>query len=169
MGIVATLTDPALIAGVLAAGACFATVVTIASPLVASDRLGARLKEVAKRREELRKKSRAELNNPKGLQHKNASAFAKNMVDKLDLQKRLADDTLSDKLVRAGLRGQAAQTMFYFYRAALPIGFAVAALVYVMTVGGEMIGTQKLAIVVGALAAKAGIGTYIRTKLYFLV
>ena len=153
MGIVATLTDPALIAGVLAAGACFATVVTLASPLVASDRLGARLKEVAKRREELRKKSRAELNNPKGLQHKNASAFAKNMVDKLQLQKRLTDDTLSDKLVRAGLRGQAAQTMFYFYRAALPIGFAVAAFVYVMTLGGEMIGTQKLAIVVGALAA----------------
>jgi tight adherence protein C len=153
MGIVATLTDPALIAGVLAAGACFATVVTLASPLVASDRLGARLKEVAKRREELRKKSRAELNNPKGLQHKNASAFAKNMVDKLQLQKRLTDDTLSDKLVRAGLRGQAAQTMFYFYRAALPIGFAVAALVYVMTIGGDMAGTQKLAIVVGALAA----------------
>jgi len=154
MDIAKTLTDPALLAGALAAGACFATVVTLAGPLLAEDRLGSRLKEVAKRREELRKKSRAELNkNTTGLSHKSANQFAKGMVDKLDLQKRLADDTLTEKLIRAGLRGQAAQTMFYFYRAALPIGFGIAALLYVLIVGGHMPFNTRMLIVAGAIAA----------------
>ncbi len=152
--IVDTLTDPLLIAGVLAAGACFATIVTIAAPSLAEDKLGSRLKEVAKKREELRKRSRAELAKGAGsLQHKDANSFAKNLVNKLNLQKALADDTLAEKLVRAGLRGHAAQTMFYFYRAALPIGFALAALAYVFFLGQELSFQMKLVAVVGGLAA----------------
>ena len=152
MDIVKTLTDPALIAGTLAAGACFATVITLAGPLLSEDRLGSRLKEVAKRREELRKRSRAELNKAAGgLTHKSANQFAKGMVDKLDLQKRLADDSLAEKLVRAGLRGQAAQTMFYFYRAALPIGFGLAALFYSLVLGTHYSVQIRMAIVVGAI------------------
>src|SRR5689334_24776473 len=116
---IATLIDPTTIAGLLGAGACFATVVTVAGPMLAEDKLGTRLKEVAKRREELHKKSRAELAKGATLQHKNANQLAKSLVDKLQLQKALADDTLNEKLIRAGLRGHAAQTMFYFYRAAL--------------------------------------------------
>jgi tight adherence protein C len=153
MDLVELLTDPMTIAGVLAAGACFATVVTVAGPMLAEDKLGARLKEVAKKREELRKKSRADLaKGAGGLQHKNANQFAKRMVDRLQLQKALADDTLAEKLVRAGLRGNAAQTMFYFYRAALPFGFAALALFYVLTVGGDFTMQQKLLAVVGAFA-----------------
>ena len=86
MNIVETLTDPLLIAGVLAAGACFATIVTVAAPSLAADKLGSRLKEVAKKREELRKRSRAELAKGVGsLQHKDANSFAKSLVDKLNL------------------------------------------------------------------------------------
>jgi tight adherence protein C len=153
--IVKTLTDPALIAGVLAGGACFATVVTLASPMFSENRLGSRLKEVAKRREELRKRSRAELNKQgPGLVRPNANQFAKGMVDKLQLQKRLMDDSLGDKLIRAGLRGQASQTMFYFYRAALPIGFGIAALVYVLLMADRLEWPiqARLGAVVGAVA-----------------
>ncbi|MGD9967759.1 MAG: type II secretion system F family protein [Hyphomonadaceae bacterium] len=154
MDIVKTLTDPMLIAGVLAAGACFATVVTLAAPSLAEDKLGSRLKEVAKKREELRKRSRAELAKGAGsLQHKDAHSFAKNLVHRLNLQKALADDTLSEKLIRAGLRGNAAQTMFYFYRAALPIGFGLAALFYIMTFGAHLGLHMKLVAVVGGVAA----------------
>jgi tight adherence protein C len=154
MDIVKTLTDPLFIAGLLGAGACFATIVTIAAPSLAEDKLGSRLKEVAKKREELRKRSRAELAKGAGsLQHKDAHSFAKNLVQKLNLQKALADDTLSEKLVRAGLRGNAAQTMFYFYRAALPIAFCAAALAYVMFFGHALSLQMKLVAVVGALAA----------------
>jgi tight adherence protein C len=156
MNIAETLTDPLTIAGMLAAIACFATVMTLAAPMFAENQLGSRLKEVAKRREELRKKSRAELNKQgPGLMRPNANQFAKGMVDKLQLQTRLADDSLSEKLIRAGLRGHAAQTMFYFYRAALPIGFGIAALTYVLLMGDRMDWSAqiRLAVVVGAIAA----------------
>ncbi|HYD73280.1 MAG TPA: type II secretion system F family protein [Candidatus Binatia bacterium] len=154
MDIVDTLTDPINVAGALAAMACFATIVTLAAPSLAENKLGSRLKEVAKKREELRKKSRADLAKGVGsLQHKNANSFAKNLVDKLNLQKALADDTLTEKLVRAGLRGNAAQTMFYFYRAALPIGFGIAAIIYVLFFGAHHPMHLKLAIVVGGIAA----------------
>jgi tight adherence protein C len=152
--IVKTLTDPVNVAGALGAMACFATIVTLAAPSLAENKLGSRLKEVAKKREELRKKSRADLAKGVGtLQHKNANSFAKNLVDKLNLQKALADDTLTEKLVRAGLRGNAAQTMFYFYRAALPIAFGVAALIYVVFFGADISVQMKLAAVVGGVAA----------------
>jgi len=150
--IVETLTDPINVAGALAAVACFATIVTVAAPSLAENKLGSRLKEVAKKREELRKKSRADLARG-SLQHKNANSFAKNLVDKLNLQKALADDTLAEKLVRAGLRGHAAQTMFYFYRAALPIGFGLAGLAYILTFGADLTLQLKLAAVVGGVAA----------------
>jgi tight adherence protein C len=153
MDIVETLTDPLTIAGILAAGACFATVVTLASPMLAEDKLGARLKEVAKKREELRKKSRADLARGSGLQHKDANQFAKGLVQKLNLQKALEDDTLTEKLVRAGLRGNAAQTMFYFYRAALPIGFGLIALFYVLALAPHLELHIKLAAVVFSVAA----------------
>jgi tight adherence protein C len=154
MDIAKTLTDPLLIAGVLGAGACFATIVTLAAPSLAEDKLGSRLKEVAKKREELRKKSRAELAKGAGsLQHKDANSLAKSLVQKLNLQKALADDTLAEKLVRAGLRGNAAQTMFYFYRAALPIVFGLAALAYVIFFGEDLATQMKLVAVVGGVAA----------------
>jgi tight adherence protein C len=154
MDITKTLTDPANIAAALAAGACFATVITIAAPMLAEDRLGSRLKEVAKRREELRKKSRADLN--KGgaqLTYKDANNFARGLVSKLQLNKRLADDTLAEKLIRAGLRGNAAQTMFYFYRAALPIGFGIAAAIYAFVIGSglDLTWQMRMAIVMGAI------------------
>jgi tight adherence protein C len=153
MDIVETITDPLNIAGVLAAGACFITIVTVASPMLAEDKLGARLKEVAKKREELRKKSRADLARGSGLQHKNANQFAQGLVRRLNLQSALADDSLTEKLIRAGLRGSAAQTMFYFYRAALPIAFGAAALLYVLFVNAGLALNMKLLAVVGAAAA----------------
>lgn len=153
MDIIDTVTDPLNVASALAAMACFGTIVSLAAPRFAENKLGSRLKEVAKKREELRKKSRADLAKGAGsLQHRNANSFAKNFVDKLNLQKALADDTLTEKLVRAGLRGHAAQTMFYFYRAALPIGFGVAALLYVIIFGANLALQMKLAAVVGGVA-----------------
>jgi tight adherence protein C len=149
---VEVLTDPINIAGALAALACFATIVTVAAPSLAENKLGSRLKEVAKKREELRKKSRADLARGGGLQHKNANSFAKNLVDRFKLQKMLADDDLTEKLIRAGLRGHAAQTMFYFYRAALPIGFGIAAFLYITVLGQDFSLQMKLAAVVGAVA-----------------
>lgn len=156
MNLVKELTDPANIAAALAAAACFATVFTLAAPMVADDRLGARLKEVAKRREELRRKSRADLQKGQ-LLHRDANQVAKGLVEKLQLQTRLADDTLSEKLVRAGLRGQAAQTMFYFYRAVLPIAFGALAICYVLFIAPS---TMTLGIKFGVIVVAVAAGFY---------
>jgi tight adherence protein C len=138
----------------VAAGACFATIVTLAAPLLAEDKLGARLKEVVKRREELRKKSRAELNKTGGpLVRPGANRVVQDVVERFQLQKLLVDDTLADKLVRAGMRGPAAQTRFYFYRGALPFAFGGAAFFYLMLFGDrfELAGQLRLLIITAAV------------------
>ena len=157
MTILETLTDPMNIAGAVAAGACFATIVTLAAPLLAEDKLNSRLKEVVKRREELRKKSRAEINKASGaLVRPGAGRMVNNVVERLQLQKRLADDTLTEKLVRAGLRGPAAQTRFYFYRAALPIGFGVAAFFYLTLFGDRFELTMQMRLLIVMVAVVLG-------------
>ncbi len=131
-----TITNPLVLATVLGAGAAFATVYTVAQPLMNNARASTKLKQVAKRREELRQKNRAQLDKAKvSLARQDASAFMTNIVKRYDLPKLLADDGLSDKLQRAGLRGPAATTTYYFYRAALPIGFGVATFFYLSVLG----------------------------------
>lgn len=75
-------------------------------------------------------------------------------MKRLDLQRHMADDNLQSKLMRAGFRGPASITKFYFYRLALPISFAIAAFLYVMLFGEslKLSSTQEMAVVVGALA-----------------
>jgi tight adherence protein C len=157
MNVVSLLTDPANIAAGLAAAACFATIVSVAAPMFSSNRLDSRLNAVAQRREELRRKSRAALEK-KGSLRQNQTGMVATIVQKYDLQSMLRDDGLSDKLMQAGLRGARPVSMFYFARAALPIAFAVASLLYVLVMGDklELTWQMKLMIVVGA----AGAGYY---------
>lgn len=147
-----TITDPVNIASGLAAIACFFTILTVATPMMSENKLGSRLKEVAKRREELRKRSRADLNKA-SLKSPSANQVAQGFVERLQLARRLQDDKLNDNLIRAGLRGQAAQTMFYFYRAALPIGFGIGTFVYLMMFGAkfDFNWQMQLLIVMGAV------------------
>jgi tight adherence protein C len=149
-----TLVDPKNIAAALAAIAGFATVVTVAMPMMQTNQLGSRLKAVAQRREELRRKSRQALEKKATLRGNN-TGVVNDIVQRFDLQKALRDDTLGQKLMQAGLRGQRPVTMFYFFRAALPIGFALASFLY-LTVMGAKFGFNlqtKLGIVVFAAAA----------------
>lgn len=147
------ITDPANIAAALAAFAGFATVLTVAAPMFQTNTLGARLKAVSQRREELRRKSRAALEK-KATLRQTQTGFASDMVQRFDLQKALKDDTLQQKLMQAGMRGQRPITLFYFCRAALPIAFAIAAFVYTSIMGAklQLNGQMTLLIVVGAAA-----------------
>jgi tight adherence protein C len=154
MSWVDTLTDPANIAGALAAIAGFATVVTVAAPMMQTNVLGARLKQVAQRREELRKKSRAALEKKATLRQSNAG-MAADIVARFDLQKALRDDALPNKLMQAGLRGQRPVTLFYFARGALPLAFALGTFLYLTMMGGKFgFNLQTtLTIIVGAAVA----------------
>src|SRR5262249_22927720 len=94
------LTDPVTLASALACVATFATVLTLAAPAFGGDKLTSRLKSVANRREELRKKSRAALEGgeKKSIRVQDTSTMKK-FVDKLDLQKMLEDPGIQKKLI----------------------------------------------------------------------
>ncbi|MDZ4777090.1 MAG: type II secretion system F family protein [Alphaproteobacteria bacterium] len=158
-----TVTDPANVAAALAGVACFATVLSVASPMFQTNQLGARLKAVSERREELRRKSRAALEK-KATLRQTQTGFVNDMVQRFDLQKALKDDSLQMKMMQAGLRGPRPVSMFYFARAALPIGFAIAAFLY-LTIMGEKLGlngsAQLLIVTVAAAAGFYGPNIYL--------
>jgi tight adherence protein C len=156
--IASTLTNPTFVAASLAAGACFITVMTLAAPMLNSGKLDNRLKSVASKREELKRKSRAALqgNEPKALRLE-AKGFMKDIVDKLSLEKLLEDENLQTKLTQAGLRGPAPIATFYFFRFATPIVLFLLAAIYVLFMNTSLVPTYKLGVVVGA----AAIGYYL--------
>jgi tight adherence protein C len=146
------ITDPVFLASVLAAGASFLTIISLASPALAGGRLAGRMKAVARRREELRRRSRVgQGRDPdRKLKRSDGSAFRR-FVDKLDLEKALEDPNLVDLLAQAGLRGPRPVATFYFARFTLPIVFFIAGLLYFFILAeSEWSSTMKLA---GAIAA----------------
>jgi tight adherence protein C len=156
MDIVALLTNPMNLAAGFAAVATFATILTLAAPVMSGDKLESRLKSVANRREELRKKNRAALEGggeKKTIRRQNGGKAAQ-FVDKLDLQKALNDPTVAKKLLQAGLRGPKPLSMFYLARFTLPLLFAFAAASYIFFVNDHDLAPQtKFAVPVFALAA----------------
>ena len=152
---VAFLTNPMTLAAGLAAIATFATVLTLAAPVLSSDKLGSRLKAVANRREELRRASRAALESQskKSIRRSDTSPFKK-IVDMLDLQKALEDPNVTKKLVQAGLRGPKPVSMFYFFRFSLPFVFGAGAFAYLWFVNDHNLNLQlKIAAIMAAVAA----------------
>jgi tight adherence protein C len=149
---VEALNDPSFLASIVIAIAAFATVLTILGPMVQSDKLADRMKAVGQQRNELRRKSRAALNRGEGSLRHSESGLTKNIVNRLNLQHLLQDDTIATKLTQAGLRGRGPQNMFYAARAGMPFLMAAAAAILV-TVNGpqwKLQFMQATAIVCGA-------------------
>jgi tight adherence protein C len=140
----------------------FATIVTIAGPMMNGDRLEARLKSVATRREELRRRSRADIKDrASGLRHAEAG-FAKTIVDRLDLKKLLEDPLVVDKLAQAGFRGPKPVSTFYFFRFVTPFVLGGFAALYLYVIQGfGLSSVMKLCISVFAF-----VGGYYAPNLY---
>ena len=108
----------------------FGTIVTLCAPMFGANRLEGRLKSVASRREELRRRSRQALAaRQSGLRHAD-EGLAKTIVERLNLRKLLADPKVADKLAQAGYRGPKPITRFYFFRLVAPFVLAVIAAFY---------------------------------------
>lgn len=118
-----------LVVTLLAAVAAFATILTLTYPLLAGDKLGARLKSVATRREELRRLQREALSK-KGQLRSTPVGFMKQTVEKLNLRNILESPNTKEKLSRAGYRGQAAIYAFMFFRFVMPFIVFFATIVY---------------------------------------
>ena len=133
------VTDPAFMVALVVSIAVFMTVVTLL-PAFGGNPLKTRMKTVALEREELRAKQRARLaaeadRKRRGLREEQSIGM-KNIVERLDLKRALADEATIAKLKVAGFRGQNPLTRFLFFRLVLPfVGFAIG-IVYIFFLGG---------------------------------
>jgi tight adherence protein C len=135
----------------------FATIVTVAMPMLGiGPNLEKRMKSVAERREELKRRSRQALAKDRdgkesaGIRQLD-EGFYKKVVERLQLKRLLEDPKVIDKLAQAGFRGPRPVTTFYFFRFAMPFVFLVATGAYLFGVNGFGLPTmQRLCITVGA-------------------
>jgi tight adherence protein C len=157
MSIVGILTDPSnlLTAGI--ALAVFITIITLAAPAMSEKGLEGRLKSVANRREELRRRSREAIAGKSvsagsTLRHTDEGLY-KTIVDRLQLSRLLEDPKVVDKLAQAGFRGPQPVSTFYFFRFVMPFAFAVFAAVYLYAINDfGLLAMQKMCACVAALA-----------------
>ena len=129
--------NPHFMATVLAAVCVFATVLSVAMPMLARDRMNQRMKEMAVERAKMRSARIADLaKDVKGGKLRTApKGFMQRIVDELDLRDKFDNEELRENLKRAGLRGQAPVVSFMFFRIAAPIVLFVSALAYVFFIG----------------------------------
>ena len=134
--IIDTLRDPVALMAILVSLAIFATILSLAMPLLSSDRLPSRMRAVADEREKIRQRERARLatEGRGSLRGKESKAYMRSLVDKLSLRKALLDEKGEEKLKQAGFRSEAATTTFLFARFVLPFGFLAIAVFYMFVV-----------------------------------
>ncbi|MBU1385307.1 MAG: type II secretion system F family protein [Alphaproteobacteria bacterium] len=112
----------------------FATLVTLLGSLGGEAKLEGRMKAVAVRREELKRRSRQAIasqnSGPQGLRHTD-DGFKKRVVDRLNLTTLLEDPKVTDKMAQAGYRGPKPLTTFYFFRFSMPFVMLALAVFYV--------------------------------------
>jgi tight adherence protein C len=155
VSLVSIVTNPANVVAAGAAGIVFATLVTLAAPMLRQDTLEVRLKSVATRREELRRKSREAMSGARESQlRRKDEGVLKTIVDRLDLSRLLEDPKVADKLAQAGFRGPGPVTTFYFFRFVLPFVFAATVGFYLLVINNFGLPPMtRLAAVVGGFAA----------------
>lgn len=132
----------------------FATVYTIAAPLLQTDKLEERMKSVANRREELRRRARQQINAGASSLRRTDEGFIKTIVDRLELKRLLEDPNVTVKLEQAGFRGPRPVTVFYFFRFAGPFIIAGAVGFYIYLTNAFNLPPQgKLIVVATGFAA----------------
>ena len=132
MELIDAIMRPQLLVTMLAAISAFATVLTIALPILNRDRMSQRMKVMAVEREKKRAARPSQLNSKErhGKLRQAPKGFMQQIVDQLDLRKRFDSEELRNKLKMAGLRGQAPLITYMFFRVAVPPIAFLAALFY---------------------------------------
>ncbi|HWW12971.1 MAG TPA: type II secretion system F family protein [Brevundimonas sp.] len=129
-GLIPFFTEPANILSILVGVLVFATIVTLVSSFGGGAKLDTRMKAVAVRREELKRRSRQAIaTGPGGLRHSD-EGFKKRVVERLNLTQLLEDPKVADKMAQAGYRGPKPLTTFYFFRFSMPFIFLAVSVFY---------------------------------------
>ncbi len=138
--IVGAILEPGFLIALLVGIAVFATLFT-AMPALGGNPLKQRMKAVALERDELRAKQRARLASEadkrrRGLREAQGSGGMKDIVERLDLKRALADEGTTAKLRMAGFRGQNPLTRFLFFRLVLPFVGLFFGVLWIFVLGG---------------------------------
>ncbi len=165
MDLAQTLTNGDMLFTAFVAIITFATIVTLVMPLMNRSSLEGRLKSVANRREELRRRSREALANKGGttgsLRQVDESVYG-SVVERLNLSRLLEDTSVQEKLAQAGFRGPRPVSTFYFFRLVMPIALSGLTAFYLLVINDFDLGNmQKLTAVMVAL-----VGGYYAPNLY---
>jgi tight adherence protein C len=137
MDLIEKFTDPTFLITILVAICAFATVLTIAMPMLSEDRMNQRMRTMAVERDKMRAELMAEIaaRDAQGRLRRTPTGYMQQIVNKLNLRKMLDTEELRDKLKRAGLRGQAPLVAFMFFRVAAPLTFFLLAAFYLFVFG----------------------------------
>ena len=162
------IADPQNLLSIGVGVAVFASLLTLLGSFVGGGaRLDKRMKAVAERREELRRRSRQAMRGaggagePGGLRRTDDS-FRSRVVARLNLVKLLEDPKVAEKMTQAGFRGPGPLNTFYFFRFALPfILMALTAFYLFVVIKPDLPGFTLFSIVILA----AGVGFY-ATNIY---
>ena len=131
MDLLGTFTNPTLIVTLLAAVCAFATVLTVAMPILARDRMGHRMRVMAIERDKMRAARIAEMNRERqAAKLRQSQTLTQQLVERFNLRKLFENEDIRDKLKRAGLRGQAPLATYMFFRVATPLAVFALALFY---------------------------------------
>ncbi|RZI98205.1 MAG: type II secretion system F family protein [Brevundimonas sp.] len=130
---IAFITDLQNLLSVIVGLLVFATVVSLVNTGAGGAKLDDRMKAVAVRRDELKRKSRQgvaeQAAGASGLRHSDGG-FKKRVVDQLNLSQLLEDPKVVDKMAQAGFRGPKPLSTFYFFRFSMPFVFLLVAAFY---------------------------------------
>ena len=155
---VETVMSPQFLATIFAAIAVFATILSLAMPMIQRDRINQRMKVMAIERDKMRSARLAELaakdRQGAGKLRQAPRGFMQEIVDRLDLRSLLDNEDLRNKLKMAGLRGQKPIVAFIFFRVAMPPAVFVIALFYLFVMSD--VGYPPMIKVMIAIAAGFG-------------
>ena len=129
-GLMRLLTDPQNLLSIGVGVLVFATVLTLLSSMGGGVDLDKRMKAVSERRDDLKRRSRANIASGQGGLRHTDEGFKKRVVDRLNLTKLLEDPKVAGQMAQAGYRGPKPLTTFYFFRFASPFVFMIVAAFY---------------------------------------
>lgn len=161
------IVEPRTLLSMLVGVLVFATILTLLSSLTQGQSLDKRMKEVAVRRDELKRRSRQAIATGQGGLRHTDDGFKKRIVDRLNLSKLLEDPKVAEQMIQAGFRGPRPLTTFYFFRFATPIVFFIASAIYMfgMKVGGLPLMGNITVIMVATVIGFYGPNVYLSNRI----
>jgi tight adherence protein C len=164
--LITKLHDTKFMIMLLTSVAAIATVFTLATPFLSPDTLGRRMKSVAIEREKLWQRERERLargEKDKVALRQSPKQYMQRAVERLNLNKWLAQEVAREKLVQAGYRGHAPYVAFLFFRMVTPVVLFLFASFYLFVVVDM---DQPPTVKIGICLAAAYLG--MQAPLFFL-